>query len=106
MQQIQNGAHIANDVLESELHSIKSDLAYIEQEIHSFKMLGKLGQKLTPPNKLRFSKQALKIGHKPPSSETSSKKLIKLKKFSNNTSLFLTSLNLGKTKSKEELNST
>jgi len=32
VQQIQNGAHIANDVLESELHSIKSDLAYIEHE--------------------------------------------------------------------------
>jgi len=32
VQQIQNGVHIDNDVLESKLHSIESELNHIERE--------------------------------------------------------------------------
>ena len=78
----------------------------LNTKLHSLKKLLKLGKKLPPPNKLNNSITTLRTGLKLTSSKTSTTKLNKPERLPNNTLLFQTFPHLGKTKFKEELNST
>lgn len=53
----------------------------LNTKLHSLKKLDKLGKMLPPPTKLSNSITALRIGHKPTSSKTSTTKLNKPEKF-------------------------
>ena len=78
----------------------------LKKKLLSLKMLNSLGKKPSQLMKLRNQDTALSLGLDLLSSKTLNTKLITPERSLNNTSKFLTSPQLGKTKSREELNST